>query len=58
MYRKWRDEVVAARQSLRPDFTPRGNSFVISSGGITARGNTDNTPHGYAAVFQARRGVA
>ena len=57
VYRKWRDEVVAARQSLRPDFTPRGNSFVISSGGITARGNADNTPHGYAAVFQVAAGA-
>ena len=55
-YERWRGGIVEARQSLKPEFTPRGNSLAIGASGITARGAGSHTPRGFSAIASLAAG--
>ena len=56
-YEAWRQQVKEAAEATSPERTARGNSIVIESGGITARGAGHKIAQGYAAIKQIAGGA-
>jgi hypothetical protein len=55
-YISWRRHLLAGREDMHPQFSPRGNSLEITLNGVTPRGPDLATPRGYAAVSQLAAG--
>ena len=57
-YIKWRSRVKEKREQMKQKFTPRGNSLVINTSGVTPRAAGLSTPRGYQAGLQISAGTS